>query len=150
TPEQLAQPTRCEGWTVRDLVAHATPDPDQLGAVLSGSLDAPAAMSDAASLLRAFNAPGGLAESMAPDIAAAAVEEASRVPASESAKNFARSADLIASVPYDPTVVLPYPGVGSLTAGALTDVAIVDATVHGLDLVDAVGGAAPPEAARVH
>jgi predicted dehydrogenase len=46
--------------------------------------------------------------------------------------------------------VLPYPGVGSLTAAALTDVAVVDATVHGLDLMAAIGGPPPPEAARAH
>jgi uncharacterized protein (TIGR03083 family) len=150
TPEQLAAPTRCAGWAVRDLVAHATPDPEQLAAVLAAVLDPPPAVERAPAVLRAFNAPDGLAHTMAGAIAAAAVAAAPALPVDLAAARFRTSADLVAHASYDPDAVLPYPGVGSLTAAALTDVAVVDATVHGLDLVAAVGGAPPPQAARAH
>jgi uncharacterized protein (TIGR03083 family) len=149
-PAQLATPTRCGSWTVHDLVAHATPDPGQLDAVLANALDAPPEVTDGASLLRAFNAPGGLAYAMADDIAAAATAAVPALPPETAARRFEAAADLVARTAYDPHAVLPYPGVGSLTAAALNDVAIVDATVHGLDLVAAIGGTPPPEPARAH
>ncbi|MGV0816175.1 hypothetical protein ABQF34_29840 [Mycolicibacterium boenickei] len=40
-------------------------------------------------------------------------------------------------------VVIRYPVVGSTTLGVVTEVALLEATVHLLDLADAVGGVVP-------
>ena len=42
---------------------------------------------------------------------------------------------------------MPHPVAGSVTVGVLTGIAIVEATVHYLDLLAAVGGAPLPDAA---
>lgn len=42
---------------------------------------------------------------------------------------------------------MPYPVAGTVTVQAITEVALVEAVVHHLDLHAAVGGALPPQGA---
>ncbi|MBO1420358.1 maleylpyruvate isomerase N-terminal domain-containing protein, partial [Streptomyces sp. FH025] len=46
-----------------------------------------------------------------------------------------------------PATVVAHPMLGSVTVGALGEVALMEATVHLLDLIAAVGGPAPAEGA---
>ena len=150
SPEQLRAPTRLGGWTVHDLLAHITPDADQLAALMGAVQEGPAAVADGSGVLRAFNQPGGVAETMAPSIEQTAIETAPGLTPADAAHRFERSADLVASAPLDPQAVIPYPGVGSTTVGAVTDIAIVETTVHALDLIAAIGGTPPPAEAVAH
>lgn len=145
--EQWLVPTRCGGWTVHALVAHATPDPDMLSALPTMVLSTEPAVDDAAEALRAFNQRGGVAEVMAPTIAATAVAATQVLSPAEIARRFRASAEVATSLDLAPDAVVPYPAVGSITVEALVDVAIMEATVHLLDLIAAVGGPLPSTAA---
>jgi hypothetical protein len=145
---QLDRPTRCERWDVRALLAHVTPDPGQLAAALAHPVPGPAAAIDAADVLRIFNAPGGLAHLMADTIAATAAGAVGQLTTEDAARRFEAAADLATGTTFDPDVAFAYPGVGTISAAALTDLAVVEATVHALDLAAATDGALPPRAAR--
>lgn len=150
SPDQLDAPTRLGGWTVRALLAHITPDVEQLRALLGAAQEGPPAAGDAPGVLRMFNLPGGVAETMGPAIEQMAIEVAPSLTPDDAARRFEQAADLVATAALDPQTVIPYPGVGSTTVGAVTDIAIVEATVHALDLVAAIGGPPPPDAAIAH
>ena len=148
--DQLPVPTRCGGWTVHDLLAHITPDPQQLAGLFGLVQEGPPAVGDGPGVLRTFNQSGGVAETMAPTIERTAIEAAPGLALDDAARRFEQSADLVAGAQLDPEAVIPYPGVGSTTVAAVTDIAIVEATVHALDLIDAIGGAPPPADAVAH
>jgi Mycothiol maleylpyruvate isomerase N-terminal domain len=63
TPQQWSTATRCRPWDVRELVAHLCPDRSLLDMLNAATIDEPAAVTDAAAMLRRFNAPGGIAHS---------------------------------------------------------------------------------------
>ena len=60
TPQQWSTATRCP-WDVRQLVAHLCPDRSMFDMLSAATTDGPAAVTDAAEMLRRFNAPGGIA-----------------------------------------------------------------------------------------
>jgi hypothetical protein len=142
--EQLAAPTRCAPWTVQNLLVHAAPDRDRLATVLANPIDADDAVADAAVVLRAFNAPGGVAHVMADEIASAAAAAGAQLSKDDVARSFQEAVALVEGIAFEPATRLPYPVVGAVTAAALTQIAIVEGTVHGLDLAAAVGGDLPP------
>jgi len=150
--EAWSRPTRCEGWTVHDLVAHAAPDPAMVGGLEAPVLPPPAtaAVDDAATLLRRFNEPGGVAHEMADAVAAQAHAAAEARPAAQLVDDFRACADLVERMALAPTAVVPHPVVGSVTMGVLTDVSLMEAAVHLLDLVVAVGGPPPDDALLAH
>lgn len=145
--DEWARPTRCEGWTVHALVAHATPDPALLATLPSLAGSGEAAVDDAAEALRTFNRASGASTAMAPAIAAAAVAATQVLTPAEMAHRFRASAELATAMDLPADAVVPYPAVGSIRAEGLVDVAIMEATVHLLDLIAAVGGPPPPDAA---
>src|SRR5215510_1093087 len=61
TPDQWSTATRCRPWDVRGLVAHLCPDSSMFDMLAAAMTDGPAAVTDAAEMLRRFNAPGGIA-----------------------------------------------------------------------------------------
>ena len=151
TAEEWVTPTRCPPWDVAALVAHVAPDPAVLAQLPGTVLDGPAAFDDAAVLLRSFNEQGGAAIAMAAAVANEAVETANALGSKGLVQRFVESGQLVlgdAELPA--TSVVPYPVAGSVTVGVLTAIAIVEATVHHLDLVDAVGGEPLPEVALAY
>jgi uncharacterized protein (TIGR03083 family) len=140
---QWATPTRCGAWTVAELAAHVSPDVTALRTLEASVRTAPAAVDDASALLRRFNEPGGVAHRYAPVVAEQARARAEGRSPSEVAEAFAAAADVAESLVLDPATPLPHPMVGSVTAQVLVDVSLLEATVHLLDLVDAIGGAPP-------
>jgi uncharacterized protein (TIGR03083 family) len=136
-------PTRCGDWTVHHLAAHVAPDPSVLAGLESVASSTPAKVDDAADLLRRFNQPGGIAHELA-----AAVAEQARLSASLRQKEqliewFSASAAYVDAAQLDMTAAAPHPVVDSVTVEVLAEVSLMEATVHLLDLIAAVGGPAP-------
>lgn len=147
-PGDLATPTRCAGWDVHALAAHVAPDARALAGLADEVLQVEASVDDAAVLLRHFNDPaGGVAHELAGAVASAAVAAASSPTVDDLVARFRAGARIVGELALEPAAVLPHPIVGSVTAAVLTDVSILEATVHHLDLAAAVGGTGPDEAA---
>ncbi len=149
TAEEWSTPTRCEGWDVAALVAHVCPADALVDQLIDATVAGPAAVTEPAELLRYFNAPGGAAQTMAGDVAAGAVAEAHDLTPVSAAHRFAANADRLRTHPVDPETVIGYPVVGSATLAVVTEVALMEATVHLLDLAAAVGGVAPSDEALI-
>jgi hypothetical protein len=145
--DEWATATRCPPWDVAALVAHVAPDPAVLEQLAGAVLDGEAAVADAAELLRQFNEEGGTAFAAAA-VASAAVETAEALGPVALVRRFVDAGGIVLAEPeLSPSTVVSHPTVGSVTVGVLTAVAIVEATVHYLDLVDAVGGEPLPPTA---
>jgi uncharacterized protein (TIGR03083 family) len=148
TPEQWAQPTRLPGWDVAALVAHICVDPALFDAMPQLLAPGPAQYPTAAEMLRAFNAPDGLARTGAQATAAQACIAAAATSTDEFVARFAAllPAALERTAALGRDAVVLNPALGTVTYGAMGDIAILEAVVHYLDLLDAVGG--PPLPAR--
>lgn len=142
--EQWMAKTRLPGWTVRDVYVHVTPD------VLIAMLAAPAADGDAkvtsaAEMLRVFNADPATTEPMHAQLAEMVRQAAADVGRddiverfdSELPKAFERLTGLSRAT------VIAHPILESVSLGAFLDMAILEAAIHWLDVVDAVGGDVP-------
>ncbi|MER5349330.1 maleylpyruvate isomerase family mycothiol-dependent enzyme [Kitasatospora sp. NPDC002551] len=148
--EQWGRSTRLPGWAVRDLYAHVAATPD-LFAQLNGAVvdDRPAAVDRGSAVLRAYNRPGGVAHTAAGTIADGAREVAAALGPRALVARFAEDGSQVLAWIADrsPETVIAHPLLDTVTLGALTEVAVMEATVHLLDLTAAVGGPPPPPAA---
>jgi hypothetical protein len=117
---------------------------DMLNAAVT---DGPAAVTDAAEMLRRFNAPGGVAHTSADNIAERAASDATTLTPTDAATRFTECAGILRATPMSKETVISYPVVGSATLAVVAEVALMEATVHLLDLADAVGGVRPSEQA---
>ncbi|WP_316527753.1 maleylpyruvate isomerase N-terminal domain-containing protein [Kitasatospora brasiliensis] len=143
------RPTRLPAWTVRELYAHVAPVPEMFTGLRGVVQDGPAEVTDGAGILRAYNRPGGIAHTAAEQVADAAKQAAEAV---EPAVLIARfgvegPAALAGLADLPPATTVAHPLLGSVTIGALGEVALMEATVHLLDLIAAVGGPPPAEGA---
>jgi uncharacterized protein (TIGR03083 family) len=143
TAEQWSAPTRCRPWDVRALVAHLCPDPSMFDELKSAVVDQSPAVRDGADLLRRFNQPDGVAHGAADELAQSAVADAATLTAADAVARFTACAHAARTLTFSPDTVIAYPMVGTTTIGAVTEVALMEATVHLLDLADAVGGVGP-------
>jgi uncharacterized protein (TIGR03083 family) len=147
TPQQWSTPTRCNRWDVHALVAHVCPDPAMFGMLDDAVVDGPAAVTDAAEMLRRFNEPDGVAHTSADSLAEQAVADADKLTPEKVVTRFSECARILRDRPMPDTTVITYPVVGSATLAVIGETALMEATVHLLDLADAVGGVEPsPEA----
>ncbi|BBY84143.1 hypothetical protein MPUL_53010 [Mycolicibacterium pulveris] len=106
-------------------------------------VDPPAAVTDAAILLRRFNEPGGAAHTHAGSLAEQAVSDAAELTPEAAARRFAESAETLRETTAPADTVIAYPFVGSTTLAVIAETALTEATVHLLDLAAAVGGVEP-------
>ena len=143
TLAQWATPTRCPPWDVRALIAHTCPDPAMFDMLESAFTSEPPAAIDAVDLLRYFNQPGGAAETMAGQIADDAVSQAANLTRDVIVDRFITCARRVRDFPLPGNTVARYPIIGTTTVAAISEVALMEATVHLLDLADAVGGVDP-------
>lgn len=107
--------------------------------------DQPAAVTDAAEMLRRFNAPGGIAHTSADGIAERASAKATTMTPADAVTRFTESAEILRATPMSSQTVVTYPIVGTTTLAVVAEVALMEATVHMLDLADAVGGISPSD-----
>ena len=143
TPEQWSTRTRCSPWDVRALVAHLCPNPEMFDMLDGARTDEPPVVSDGADLLRRFNEPGGIAHTAADDLAEQAVSDAEDLTPDAAVTRFNECARILRATAMSDETVIKYPVVGTTTLAVVAEVALMEATVHLLDLADAVGGVEP-------
>jgi hypothetical protein len=97
TADKWSTPTRCRPWDVRALVAHVCPDPGMFDKLDAARIDAPAAVTDGADLLRRFNEPDGIAHTMADDLAQQALSDAEELTSEDAVHRFTESARTLRS-----------------------------------------------------
>jgi uncharacterized protein (TIGR03083 family) len=138
---QWRQPTRCGRWDVRALYAHHSDFPAALAALPQAA--APAAKPVAASdVLRAFNAPDGVAVVMADAIADHALSQAVRISAEVFVDRFGVGGTAAVEVlrAADPAAPVPWAAF-AVTLNEVLRIAVMEASVHLLDLQRALGRA---------
>ena len=113
----------------------------------AAATDEPAAVTEAAEMLRRFNAPGGIAHTSADDIAERATSDATTLTTDDAVTRFTECAQILRATPTSKETVISYPVVGTTTLAVVAEVALMEATVHLLDLAHAVGGARPSDSA---
>jgi uncharacterized protein (TIGR03083 family) len=143
TPPKWSTPTRCSGWDVAALLAHVCPDPAMFDRLSAAIVDEPAAVVDAAEMLRRFNEPDGIAHTSADSLAEHAVVDAEALTPETVAARFTECARILRATSMSEATVIAYPTVGSTTLAVIAETALMEATVHLLDLADAVGGVEP-------
>jgi uncharacterized protein (TIGR03083 family) len=146
--DDSTRPTRCVGWNVHELAAHAAPDVSLLQ-TLPNLATKPGAdtIGDAAVLLRALNEPGGAAHVMADANASTAQGAAATTSLAELADRFRAGAAFVRGSSLSDSSAVPHPLGGTVTVGTIRDITLMEATVHLLDLIAAVGGVAVPDEA---
>jgi uncharacterized protein (TIGR03083 family) len=147
TSEEWSTPTRCSGWDVAALLAHVCPDPAMFDRLNAAIVDGPAAVTDAAEMLRRFNEPDGISHTSADSLAEQAVADAEELTPDAAAARFAECAGILHTTPMTHQTVIGYPTVGSTTLAVIAEAALMESTVHLLDLADAVGGVEPSDEA---
>jgi uncharacterized protein (TIGR03083 family) len=141
TGEQWATATRCPGWDVAAVYAHHSAFPLLLstppGSTPAGATGEPAT---AAEVLRGFNAPGGVAHTMAKAVADKGVSDAAELGTGELLDRFGeRGPQAVRGLRQaDPTLVVPW-GPGFVTIGEGIRIVLLEATVHLLDVLRALG-----------
>jgi hypothetical protein len=101
-------------------------------------------------MLRRFNAPGGIAHTSADGIAERATTDATKLTPGDAVTRFTKCAEILSATPISTAISMEtviYPVVGSTTLAVVAEVALMEVTVHLLDLADAVGGVQPSEKA---
>jgi hypothetical protein len=145
--QEWSTPTRCRPWDVKALVAHVCPDPAMFDMLAQAVVDEPAALTDAAAMLRRFNEPDGIAHTSAEGLADRALADAANLTPEDAINRFTKCARILRARPMPENTVITYPTVGTTTLAVIAEMAVMEATVHLLDLTDAVGGVEPsPEA----
>jgi uncharacterized protein (TIGR03083 family) len=136
---QWRQPTRCGRWDVRALYAHHSVFPAALAALPQAA--APAADPVAASdVLRAFNAPDGVAVVHADVIARHALSQAAGDPAEVFVERFRAGGPAAVEVlrAADPAAPVRWTTF-AVTLNEVLRIAVMEASVHLLDLQRALG-----------
>jgi uncharacterized protein (TIGR03083 family) len=139
TGEQWATATRCPGWDVAAVYAHHSVFPQLFDAALPtvGAAGEPVTAVDT---LRGFNAPQGVAHTMAEAVADHAVSEAAQLGTKELVDRFGTHGPgaVRGLRQADPTLVVPW-GAGFVTIGEGIRIVLLEATVHLLDVLRALG-----------
>ena len=72
-----------------------------------------------------------------------ATTDAKELTPNNAVARFTECAEILRATPMSKETVISYPVVGSTTLAVVAEVALMEATVHLLDLADAVGGVQP-------
>jgi uncharacterized protein (TIGR03083 family) len=132
--EHFTRPTRCTAWNVKELLGHIYRDVDRINVALAGpELEEPT--EDAVSYWRAYDPVAD-----APDIADRAKELAAAHPTGQDLaaawdRMWPRAVDAAASADRSRVVVTWGP---ALTLGELLKTRVLEVTIHGTDLADAL------------
>lgn len=142
TEEQWVLPTRLGAWDVRSLYAHASSWPRAFTSLVTMVREAEPTYATAAELLRVFNAPDGVAHRMRDWSAARSREEAAKYSTAELVEQFAVAGpQAITTARELGDVAVDYYGQAVLHLDAVVSIGVMEATVHLLDLQNALGQA---------
>jgi len=142
-------PTRLGDWDVASLVAHHSMFPGGLTRLVTQRADGPPTMTSAVALLRYFNQPDGLATTKSGAVADQARTVSEQLPHAAVIERFERDGpSAIATIRAAGPIVIDYFGHATIPLAEALAVAVLEATVHLLDLQRALGQppAAPPAA----
>jgi uncharacterized protein (TIGR03083 family) len=140
TDEQWARPTRLGTWDARSLYAHAGSWPFMFTILLDRVRDEEPTHATAAALLRAFNAPDGIANRKRDQVATGAHEDATTYSTAQMVEQFAVAGPrAIATARQLGSVSVEYFGQAVLRLDEAVSIGIMEATVHLLDLQRALG-----------
>jgi hypothetical protein len=110
-----------------------------LGALSARPLDTEPAVQSARDMLRGFNAPGGVATTLADGIAEMARRQAASMRPEELVAAFSVTApEVIAAIEASGPIVIDYFGNGTFPIVEVMSIAVLEAVVHGVDLCAAV------------
>jgi len=142
--EQWTTETRLPGWTVRDVYVHITPDV-MIEMLTAPPADGEAKVTSAAEMLRILNADPVEAEPrherMAETVRRLAADVERTAVATRFESEFPAAFDRITGL--SRASVIAHPFLESVALGAFLDMAILETTIHWLDVIDAVGGPRP-------
>ncbi|BDB60548.1 MULTISPECIES: maleylpyruvate isomerase N-terminal domain-containing protein [Rhodococcus] len=142
--EQWTTETRLPGWTVRDVYVHITPDV-MIEMLAAPSADGEAKVTSAAEMLRMLNTDPAEAETrherMAETVRRLAADVERTAVATRFESDFPAAFDRITGL--SRASVIAHPFLESVALGAFLDMAILETTIHWLDVIDAVGGPRP-------
>lgn len=142
TENQWSTATRCPGWDVAALYAHYSAFPRDMNAPLPLLDDPVGKPITAGELLRRFNAPDGVAHTMAETIAGQVISDAAEHTRTELVDRFSVHGPcaLQRLRQAKATLVVPWPSSGALIMlGEALRIVILEATVHLLDVQRALG-----------
>jgi len=140
TDEQWTRPTRLGAWDVRSLYAHAGSWPSAFTSLVNQVREAEPTHATAAALLRAFNAPDGVAHRLRDWNATSAGEDAAKYSTAQLIERFATEGpQAIATARRQGAVAVDYYGMAVLALDEVVSIGIMEATVHLLDLHHALG-----------
>jgi uncharacterized protein (TIGR03083 family) len=151
---QWSAASRCPGWDVACLYAHHSQFLLAINAPPPRAPEVSGQSQSAVQVLRAFNAPGGVASTAAPDVADQAAREAAQHKPAELAERFTELGPVVIRRlrAARPGLVVPWPPVPSgVTLGEGLRIILMEATVHLLDVQRALGQPpALPDTALAH
>jgi len=151
---QWSAASRCPGWDVACLYAHHSQFLLALSAPPPHAPEVSGPPQSAVQVLRAFNAPGGVASTAAPAVADQAAREAAQHKPAELAERFTGLGPVIIRRlrTARPDLVVPWPPVPSgVMLGEGLRIILMEATIHLLDVQRALGQPpALPDTALAH
>jgi uncharacterized protein (TIGR03083 family) len=149
---EWSRPTRLPGWDVAALVAHHSMFPASgVPAMLQRRRDDAPTMGSAAELLRRFNEPDGAATRLAGAVEEQARAVAGTIATDELVRRFSDVApSTIAAVRDAGPIVVDYFGHATLALRDALTLAVLEATVHLLDLLRALDRPPDVPAAGLH
>jgi uncharacterized protein (TIGR03083 family) len=151
--QQWSQPTRCTGWDVAALYAHVGMFPPAVADPPAVPEDAPTSQVTAVEILRGFNASGGIAHTMAGQVAHDAVSRAASLPHATLVAYYADDGEraIAALRARQPTSLIAWPGVAEVTTWAQAlRIVLMESVVHLLDVADALARAPEIDEAALH
>jgi uncharacterized protein (TIGR03083 family) len=138
--EAWRRPTRLGDWNVAALAAHHSMFPRGLTRLVTQRADGPPTMPSAVALLRYFNQPQGLATTKSAAVAEQARTISGECPPTVLVERFAHDGPrAVAAVRAAGPIVIDYFGHATIPLTEALAVAILEATVHLLDLQRALG-----------
>jgi uncharacterized protein (TIGR03083 family) len=134
------RPTRLGNWTIAELVAHHSLFPRGLTRLVTQRADGAPTVPSAVAMLRSFNRPGGLATTKADAVAGQARTVAEETRPEAFVERFERDGPAAVAALRDAgDVVIDYFGHGTMPLAEVLAIAVMEATVHLLDLQRALG-----------
>jgi uncharacterized protein (TIGR03083 family) len=140
-PSSWSAATRSTGWDVKSLVTHHAGWVLGFAGLRDRLVTEATETTSAVALLRGFNQPGGVATEGAADIERQTREMAATLSPEQLVGAFADVAPpaVESARALGPSAVVDYVGVASMTVAEVATIGVVEATVHGVDLLDALG-----------
>lgn len=139
--QQWSSPTRCTGWDVAAVYAHVGMFPSAVLAPPAGEVEQADPVT-AVDILRGFNAPGGVAHTVAEQVARAARAGAADLDRADLVARYAEQGPrAVAALRHrEARSLLPWPSANAVTTWAeAVRIVLAESVVHLLDVLDGLG-----------